>query len=245
MEKSRIAAWELKDSIGILSIDNPPQNYLTEPDFLDLVKLKEWTADETLKGIIITGKGRHFSAGADYANLKPLSKDPGLLFSKMTRGKKILNYLDDIEVPTIAAIRGACFGGGLEIALACHIRVCSQNALFAFPETNLNLLPGLGGTVRLPEKLPFSTALQILLSGGIVSAEKALEIRLADHLVPSRQVYNFSLSLMKKMVDNRPIEVIRSVVRALNNSRRMSAREAMEEETRMFCELAVKILDNE
>jgi len=245
MEKSRIAAWELKDNIGILSIDNRPQNYLTEPDFLDLLKLKEWTADETLKGIIITGKGRHFSAGADYANLKQLSKDPGLLFSKMTRGKKILNYLDDIEVPTIAAIRGACFGGGLEIALACHIRVCSQNALFAFPETNLNLLPGLGGTVRLPEKLPFSTALQILLSGGIVSAEKALEIRLADHLVPSRQVYNFSLSLMKKMVDNRPIEVIRSVVRALNNSRRMSAREAMEEETRMFCELAVKILDNE
>ena len=163
----------------------------------------------------------------------------------MTRGKEILNYLDDIEVPTIAAIRGACFGGGLEIALACHIRVCSQNALFAFPETNLNLLPGLGGTVRLPEKLPFSTALQILLSGGIISAEKALEIRLADHLVPSRQVCNFSLSLMKKMVDNRPIEVIRSVVRALNNSRRMSAREAMEEETRMFCELAVKILDNE
>jgi enoyl-CoA hydratase/carnithine racemase len=245
MEKSRIAAWELKDSIGILSIDNPPQNYLTEPDFLDLVKLKEWTADETLKGIIITGRGRHFSAGADYAILKQLSKDPGLLFSKMTRGKEILNYLDDIEVPTIAAIRGACFGGGLEIALACHIRVCSQNALFAFPETNLNLLPGLGGTVRLSEKLPFGTALQMLLSGGIVSAEKALEIRLADHLVPTRQVYNFSLSLMKKMVDNRSIEVIRSVVRALNNSRRMSAREAMEEETRMFCELAVKMLDNE
>jgi enoyl-CoA hydratase/carnithine racemase len=245
MENSKIFAWENKDNIGILSIDNPPQNYLTEPDFLDLSKLKEWTADETLKGIILTGKGRHFSAGADFANLKRLSRDPGLLYSKMTRGKEILDYLDDLELPTIAAIRGACFGGGLEIALACHIRVSSQNALYAFPEINLNLLPGLGGTVRLTERLPYSTALQILLAGGIVSAEQALEIGLADHLVPARQVYNFSLSLMKKMVDARPVEVIRSVVRALNNSRRMSAREAMEEETRMFCELAAKILDDE
>jgi enoyl-CoA hydratase len=174
-----------------------------------------------------------------------LSRDPGLLYSKITWGKEILEYLDEMELPTIASITGACFGGGLEIALACHIRVCGHNALLAFPEVNLNLIPGLGGTVRLPEKLAFGSALKIMLSGDIVNAEEAFKIGLADHMVHSRQAFDFSMSLMKKMVDARPKEVINAVVRALNNSKRMSAREAMEEETRMFCALAEKILDNE
>ncbi len=245
MEKSKSISWEINNGIGTLTIDNPPQNSLEEPDFLDLRKLQQWTSDETLKGIIINGRGKHFSAGADYAHLLQLSRDPNLLYSKMTEGKKILEFIEQIELPTIASITGACFGGGLEIALACHIRVCSHNALLAFPEANLKLIPGLGGTVRLPEKLAFGAAFQIILSGDIVNAEEAIKLGLADHLVHSKQALDFSTSLMKKMIDDRPKEVIKAIVRALNNSKRMSAQEAMEAETKMFCALAAKLIDNE
>jgi enoyl-CoA hydratase/carnithine racemase len=241
MEKSNIILWEVRDNIGILTIDNPPQNYLLEPDFLELSKIKEWTGEESLRGIIITGRGRHFSAGGDISTIKRLARDPELLLSKLARGKEILDFIDRIEIPTIAAIRGACFGGGLEIALACHMRVCGKNALFAFPETTQGLLPGLGGTVRLYEKTAFSTAMQMILSGDIVDADKAFELRLADHLVPSGQVLDFSFSLMKKMVEGKSKKVITYVVRALNSARTMSAREVMEEETKMFCDLAGKI----
>ncbi|OHD67343.1 MAG: hypothetical protein A2W19_00040 [Spirochaetes bacterium RBG_16_49_21] len=241
MERSKVTSWEIKDSIGILTIDNPPQNRLAEPDFLDPAKFKLWAAQEHVKGIIITGKGKHFSAGADLAGLKTLSHDRRLLLSKMSNGKKILNYIDDIEIPTIASIQGACFGGGLEIALACHIRVCGRNSIFAFPEINHGLIPGLAGTVRLPDKVGFSNAMQMILSGDIVSAERALGMRLVDHLVGSRQAFDFSLTLMKKMVAGRSKEVIKSVVRALNNARRLSAREAMKEETKMFCMLAANL----
>jgi enoyl-CoA hydratase/carnithine racemase len=243
MERSHFTALEIQDSIGILTIDNPPENYIKAPDFLELPKLIEWTTQESIKGLIIRGKGKHFTAGADISSLVQLGRNPKLLFSKISQGKKILKYVDDIEIPTIASIQGACFGGGLEIALACHIRVCNRNSIFAFPEINHGLIPGLGGTVRLPAKVGFSTSMQMLLSGDIVDAEMALSIGLVDHVVPSHQSFDFSLALMKKMVADRPIRLIKAVVHALNNSKKLSIRKAMEEETKMFCKFAANLPD--
>ncbi|OHD64153.1 MAG: hypothetical protein A2176_00745 [Spirochaetes bacterium RBG_13_51_14] len=241
MEKSKIITWDVKDRIGLLTIDNPPQNYLAEPDFMELGRLREWTGDAALRGIIISGNGRHFSAGANLETLRLMARDERHLLTKLHQGRELLDWLENVEIPVLASISGACFGGGLEIALACHIRVCGKNALFAFPEINHCLMPGLGGTVRLPGRIGFSSAVEMILSGDIVNADRALEIGLVDHVVASREAFNFSYSLMKKMVDGRSSDVITSVVRAVNNSRTMSRREAMEEETKMFCRLAKNI----
>jgi enoyl-CoA hydratase/carnithine racemase len=243
MAKSHFISWEILDSIGVLTLDDPPENYIKEPDFLELPKLIKWSTRPDIKGLIITGKGKHFTAGADISSLVQLSRNRKLLFSKISEGKKILKYIEDIEIPTIASIQGACFGGGLEIALACHIRVCNRNAIFAFPEINHGLIPGLGGTVRLPVRVGFGTAMQMLLSGDIVDAEIASSIGLVDHVVASRQAFDFSLALMKKMVADRPLKLIKAVVHALNNSRRLNTIEAMKEETKMFCKFAANLHD--
>jgi enoyl-CoA hydratase/carnithine racemase len=243
MEKSKIMTWELTDGIGLLTIDNRPQNYLTEPEFIDPDRLREWTGDASLKGMIISGAGRHFSAGADLDQLRDMCRDGADILSRMKRGREILDYIDSIEVPTIAAVEGACFGAGLELALACHIRVCGAGALFAFPEVNHGLMPGFGGTQRLPDTIGPGRALTMILDGDIVTAEKAAAIGLVDHAAPQHGALEFSLSLMKKMVDGRAPHVIRSVVRSLNNSRTMTRQEAMEEETRLFCELAMAVND--
>ena len=132
-QKFDIADFEITDEIGILKLNNPPQNYLIEPAFADLEKLQRWL-NADLKGLIITGAGRHFSAGADMLHLKEMAANTGALEKKMTAGNQLLNFIYDLDIPTIAAIKGVCFGGGLEIALSCQIRFCNSKALFAFPE---------------------------------------------------------------------------------------------------------------
>ncbi len=239
MEQSGIMTWQVTDGIGLLTIDNRPENYLPEPEFVDPDLLRAWAGDPGLKGIILTGSGRHFSAGADLEQLRSMCTDQSALASRMKRGREILDYLDAIEVPTIAAIEGACFGAGLELALACHIRVCGSGALFAFPETNHGLMPGFGGTQRLCPLTGLGRALAMILGGDIVNADRAAEIGLADHTTRPRGALEFSLSLMKKMVEGRSPDVIRSVVRSLNNGRTMTRQEALEEETRLFCSLAM------
>ncbi len=240
MNQSRLVTWEVQDSIGIMTIDNPPQNRLTDAVFVDHESFRRWTADDALKGIIVTGKGRHFSSGADLDRLRAIAADESLLMASINEGKEFLAGFEAMEIPTIAAIEGACFGGGLEIALACHMRICATNALLAFPEANHAIMPGLCGTVRLPGLVGYGKALEMILAGDIVNASRALEIGLIDHVSPPKEALKCSIALMKKMVAQRHVEVIRSIVRALNNSRSMTVQQAMVEETKMFCRLAMK-----
>lgn len=242
MELQKNIAWEIIESIGVLSIHNPPENYIEEPEFIKIELLKEVTADEGLKGIIIKGSGRHFSAGADLNKLRQLAHNTALLTKKMTDGKKVLDFIENLSIPVIASISGVCFGGGLEIALACHIRICADNALFAFPESNHDIMPGLGGTVRITRLIGPGKSAEMTLSGEMVNAQQALEIKLADHIVPSKELMSYSLNFLKKLTADRDIEVIHSVMKSINNSRTMPFEKAIEEESKLFCKLAVKNL---
>ena len=226
------------DDIGILSINLPPQNYIPAPDFSDIDELNNWIVKNKFKGLIISGEGRHFSAGADLKNLRELAFDEKQLFSRITKGKELLDYINDLNIPVIAAIKGSCFGGGLEIALACHIRVCTQNALFAFPEINQNIMPGLAATVRLPALSGFNNAAKMILTGDITDAETALKIRLVDYISDDKDIISFALKLLKRMTENRLIEVIQSIMTSLHNFRKLSYEAALAEETRLFCILA-------
>ena len=240
MNQLKIVEFKIKNDIGILSINNPPQNFLETPDFLNLKELKNWLESNLIKGLIITGGGKHFSAGANLESMYDLALRNNRLKKKLRKGMELLKFIEDISIPTIAAIKGVCFGGGLEIALCCHIKVCSKNSLFAFPEVNHGLMPGLNGIMRLPKLIGTSKSLEMILSGDTVDAIKAIDLNIIDYMVPTSEVFNFSFNLMKKMTSNRSLNVINSVVKALNNSKKLSFKKAMNEEIKLFCKLAIE-----
>ncbi len=240
MEKSNIANWVRKGEIGILSISNGKENYLNTPDFLNPDALKKWTSEDNLKGIIITGAGRNFSAGADMKNLKALVEDEIILNEKMNEGKAILDFIEDLNIPVISAINGVCFGGGLEIALASHMRICSPKALFAFPEINHGIIPGLGGTYRLTQLIKKGTY-EILLNGDMMNAEEAKKIGLIDYISESKDSMDLAMEKLENMIKDRSIEVIQSVMKAIKDSKILNKNEALKSETELFCKLAVNV----
>ena len=231
--------WEIRDNIGILTLNNPPENYLDRPDFLPINILKQWTLDEGLKGVLVCAGGKHFSGGGKLENLFKMIRANEDVSARMEAGKSVLDHLENLNIPLVAAIQGICFGGGLEIALACHIRICSENALFAFPEINSGILPGLGGTVRVHELIGFPASMKMILGGDMINAGEALELKLIDYVTTKSGLFDHAFSLLKKMTYDRPLDVIHGVMQALQNSRKLSRQEAMLQETRIFCELAL------
>ncbi|MEN8210008.1 MAG: enoyl-CoA hydratase/isomerase family protein [Candidatus Fermentibacteria bacterium] len=238
MEQSKLTEWEIVDHFGVLTINNPPQNFLTEPEIAGLSDLQRWTAGDSLKGMIVQGKGRHFSAGADRNNIMTAPDEEGIR-ANLAKGKEVLDYLWDLPIPTIAAIRGVCMGGGLEVALACHIRVCSEKSLFSFPETGLGIMPGLHGTVKLPGIVGTANAIDILLTGKTIDAQEALRLKLVDYVVPSKEVFDFSLNSLRRLTDDKPISVIHAVMRSFVNARKLSEDEAVEKLSEMYGQLAL------
>lgn len=239
MEKSDKISWEIRKDIGIITLDNPPENYLENPEFIPLEVIKKWTSYDYLKGILICGAGKHFSGGGKLDNLFKMIRAKEDLGAKIDEGKAVLDHLENLDIPVISAIQGICFGGGLEIALASHIRICTENSLFAFPEINHSIIPGLGGTIRATELAGFRNSLKMIMAGDMINAEDAMEMNLVDYIVPKPKLFDFSFSLLQKMTQDRPLQVIHAVMKSLRNARTLPLKEAMKEETRLFCELAL------
>ncbi len=224
--------------IGVITLGAPPSNELDRPEFISADRFRDWTSDPALKGLIIRGEGRNFSTGGKLDALFRFDAD--LLHDMVLQGHALLDQIHRLDLPVIAAINRVCFGGGLEIALACHIRIASENALLAFPEVNQGLMPGLGGTFRLPPLAGFSASASMILGGDIVNAADAKRMGIVDYLAPKDQAFEAALSLLHKMTADRPVRVIRSVMQALRNAYKLSRPEAMAEEVRLFCELAAE-----
>ena len=154
----------------------------------------------------------------------------------------MLNYIDDLEIPVFAAISGVCFGAGLEIALACDIRICDESALFAFPEVNHDLFPGLGGVGRLVQLTGKSTTLELVLEGDMINAKKASELQIVDKVVEKKQALNYSIDMAKKMINNRSLNVINAVMKSIHNIERMDMDEVVKNDAEMFRKLALESL---
>lgn len=238
MTGSHDVVVELHGCIGIITLNHPPANELLQPEFIPAAQLLEWTSQPEVRGLIIRGAGRHFSSGADLESLFHMAADKDFLMEKMNAGKALLETITDLKIPVVAQISGVCFGGGLEIALACHLRMCSDNALFAFPEINSNLLPGLGGTSRICQLVGQSKGLSLLLSGDTLNAQEALQWGLVDACRPKNELNTWVLDRMEKMTTGRPRKVIEHIMQAWHNSRKLSWEAALMEETRLFYELA-------
>jgi enoyl-CoA hydratase/carnithine racemase len=240
MDSSGTIKYTVDDPVGIVTLDHPPENSLSEPDFLKESELEDFIHKNGLKGLVFTGAGRHFSSGADLQKLFETAGKKNVLQPKIERGKRLLQSIEELDIPVIAAVDGICFGGGFEIALACHIRICGEKTLFAFPEVNHNMMPGLGGIRRLSKLLKGGVSYEMIIGGDMVDSATALELNIVDHVVASGQSLSHSVHLLKSMVHNKPRDVIQAITRAIYYCRNKTAEEAFIEETRLFCDLARK-----
>jgi len=238
MNNLKTVTFEICDDIGVICLNDPPANELAIPEFIPVGLFQQWTTGNSLKGLIVKGRGKNFSAGGKLDTIFKTSRDPEALKTLMNEGLNLLNTIQNLEIPVIAAINRVCFGGGLEIALACHIRVASENALLAFPESNQNLMPGMGGIYRLPALAGIAHSAKMILGGDIVNARDAKEMGFIDYIAPKDLAFEYAWTLMKKMTHDRPVRVIHSVMKALKNATELPREEAMMEETRLFCSLA-------
>lgn len=240
MDEINHIAWDTMGSIGILTIHNPPENYIAEPEFVPLEALSRWTENPELKGILVKGEGRHFSAGGDLDHLFRRTKSAADIETLMNSGKKALLHLRSLRIPLVAAVSGVCFGAGLEIALACHIRICSDSALFAFPEAGHNIIPGYGGTHFSSRSIPVPKAMEMILSGEILNADEALKTGLVNYITGKQEVVPKAMALLKKMTDERHKEVINAIIEAMENNEILPAGDALRRETELFADLAHK-----
>ena len=196
---------EIRDQIGILTIDRPDALNAMNPGILRELdqSVKNMIASEDVGVIILTGAGeKAFIAGADIKLMQQLDNDEALDFGKL--GQEVTMTIEDSPKPVIAAINGFALGGGCEIALACHIRFASENAMFAQPEVKLGLIPGWGGTQRLPRIVGKGHAIELIIGGHMINAEEALRIGLANKVFPLDQLMEETMKFAKLILGNGP-----------------------------------------
>lgn len=174
--------------VARITLHNPPANVLKVSLLKELGQvLTEVEEDEYVRVVIITGTGRFFSAGADLNELAHLNTvHGGTEFS--LHGQSLFSRIERSKKPVLAAINGTCVGGGLELALACHLRVAAAGATLGLPEVKLGLIPGFGGTQRLPRVVGPSKAAEMILTGESLSSDEALRIGLVSRVVPPHEL---------------------------------------------------------
>jgi enoyl-CoA hydratase len=167
--------------------------------------IDDLVARDDVGGVILTGAGRAFIAGADINELTGISALEGRRLAR--RGQEIFRRFETSPKPTIAAVNGFALGGGCELAMACHVRVAAEGAKFGQPEVKLGLIPGYGGTQRLPRLVGRGRALQLLLTGEMLEAQEAYRIGLVNRVVAADQLLPTATAMIQQMLMNAPLGV--------------------------------------
>ena len=207
---------ETKDQIFYITINR--EDKLNALNILTLTEIKNAVLsiydDQSVRGVIITGKGsKAFAAGADIAEFANFNVEEGTRMSE--EGHAVLRAIDHCPKPIIAAINGFALGGGNELAMSCHIRVCSERARFGQPEVNLGVTPGYAGTQRLAQLIGKGRALEFLMTGDMIDAQTALQLGLVNYVVPADQLLAKCEEIMNKIKTKAPM-AIASVIRCVN-----------------------------
>src|SRR5258705_8872879 len=226
--------YEKKGAIAYVTVNRSKVlNALNTPTWKDLRTAFEDARDDgAIRGVILTGAGdKAFIAGADISELAHLTAVEAQRPSRF--GQEVLDLVENLGKPVIAAINGFALGGGCETAMACTIRIASEKAKFGQPEVALGLLPGGGGTQRLPRLVGKGRALQLILSGETISAQEAYRIGLVNEVVPAEQLIARAEAILQKIFANAPIAVAYSL-EAVNKGLDTSQAEGLALEASFF-----------
>jgi enoyl-CoA hydratase/carnithine racemase len=209
--------YEKKGDVAYVTVNRPQVlNALNQATFTELgAAFAEAGADPTVKGVILTGAGeKAFIAGAD---ISELARAPAVAALESARhGQEVLNLIENLGKPVIAAVNGFALGGGCETAMACTIRLAVEEARFGQPEVKLGLIPGGGGTQRLPRLVGKGLALQLILSGGMISAQEAYRIGLVNEIVTRDQLILRAEEILRQIGGNAPL-AIKFALEAVNS----------------------------
>ena len=203
--------------LATLTINRPSKlNALNKATIQELHDaLAQLDAEATIKAIILTGSGeKAFVAGADISEFAHFSIEEGAQLAAL--GQEILfDFVENMKTPVIAAVNGFALGGGLELAMACHFRIASDNAKMGLPEVTLGVIPGYGGTQRLPQLVGKGRAMEMIMTAGMIDAETAKSYGLVNHVVPQAELLEFTKDIASKITKNSPV-AISYAIKAVN-----------------------------
>lgn len=196
----------LESKIRLVTVNRPKKlNALNKETIEELhAVFVSLEADSEVRVVILTGSGeKAFVAGADISEFSEFSKDEGTQLAQ--KGQEILfDFIENFSKPVIAAVNGFALGGGLELAMACHFRLASENAKMGLPEVSLGLIPGYGGTQRLPQLVGKGRAMEMILTGGMISAETAFNFGLVNYVITQENLIESCVAIAQKILQNSP-----------------------------------------
>lgn len=235
MEVEKVVC-EIKDGLAVITLNNPPVNALNAAVMLDLDHiLEELSSNHSVQVVIITSAGeKAFVAGADIKQFTGMTPASGKELVRL--GHEIFSKIKALNQPVIAAIHGLALGGGCELALACDIRIASENALLGLPEVSLGIIPGYGGTQRLPRLVGPSRAMALICTGDAIKADEAFRIGLVDKIAPVGEAFNEAKSMANKIMSRGPLAV-EAAKKAILTGMEMSLEEGLMFEADVFAVL--------
>jgi len=237
MESYECLLLEEAEGIVTLTINRPKAlNALNRQVFTELKQVFEQDLDPArIKGVIVTGSGeKAFVAGADISEFSGADGKDMMVLSQ--RGQDIFKSIEYFAKPVIAVVNGFALGGGCELALACHMRVAEEHAKFGFPEINLGILPGYGGTQRITQLIGKGRAIELMLTGSMMGAEEAVNLGVANHLTPSGEGTAKATSILEKIAKKAPLPVKEII--AVTNAAYDETKDGFLEEVKAFGHLA-------
>ena len=208
---------EIRDQVALITINRPPMNTLSQDALLELGSiLDQMEKDLSVRSLIITGAGeKTFSAGADVSEFGGMS-DPEQAEGFLKQIHDLLNRVENFPKPVIACLNGKALGGGNELQMACHLAIAAEHAELGLPEVRLGIMPGYGGTQRLPRLIGQRRALEIMLEGKRISAEEALKIGLVNKVVPSDQLAEEAYEWAKQLAEGPPV-AMKGILKSVMN----------------------------
>lgn len=194
------------EHIAVVTIDNPPMNPL-DTDVMDGLRnaFEKLLLEEDVRAVVLTGTGKAFVAGADIKELKRWTPEASLKLNR--KGQELVEQIEQFPAPVIAAINGYALGGGLEIAMGCDIRLASSKAKMGLPEAKLGIIPGYGGTARLPRTIPVGAAKKMIFTAMHITADEALRLGLVEEVLPPEELLDRAMELASMIAANAPIAV--------------------------------------
>ncbi|MEK6977901.1 MAG: enoyl-CoA hydratase-related protein [Candidatus Hydrothermarchaeota archaeon] len=206
---------EKKGPIALMTFNQPKVNLLSTPVLKDLSKALQGLARDDSRVLLITGEGKTFVAGADIGEMADFTRREARRFSLLFQ--KVLADVERLPKPVAAAVNGYALGGGCELVLACDLAIASEEAVFGQPEVLLGIIPGAGGTQRLPQRVGRLRAKELILTGRKITASEALSMGLVNKVVPRRQLMDEALGLAETLASNPP-KALKAAKALINSS---------------------------
>ncbi len=224
---------EAEGRVSVLTINRPEKrnalDQATRDEILDALDNLHSSGQRVL---VVTGAGeKAFIAGADITEFEGRT---ALDQRDVMKQRRVFDAIEDCRLPVIAMINGYCLGGGMELALACDIRIAGENAKLGQPEISLGIIPGGGGTQRLTRLVGEGKSMELILTGDIIGAGTAYDLGLVNHIFPPAELREATMSIAGRMTDKSPV-ALGLAKESIKNASRMGVREAMERETDLFC----------